>query len=52
MPVWLWFLIGFAILLAFGAIVDYFGKRKRSVDPSAVHKDVDQMRSKHESNYR
>lgn len=52
MPVWLWFVIGFAILLAFGALVDYMGKRKRNTDPSSVQKGVDRVKMKHESYYR
>lgn len=40
MPVWLWFVVGFAILLAFGALVDFMGKRKRSTDPASVQEGV------------
>ncbi|MGD6874662.1 hypothetical protein ACQCU1_21105 [Sutcliffiella horikoshii] len=53
MPMWLWFVIGFAILLAFGALVDYFGKRRRrTADPSASTNTVDQVKSNQETFYR
>ncbi|WP_237665101.1 hypothetical protein [Sutcliffiella horikoshii] len=53
MPMWLWFVIGFAILLAFGALVDYFGKRRRrTTDPAASTKTVDQVKSNQETFYR
>lgn len=52
MPVWLWFVIGFALLLAFGALVDYMGKRKRSTDPASVQEGVDRVKMKQETFYR
>ncbi|QFT87451.1 hypothetical protein FIU87_02205 [Bacillus sp. THAF10] len=52
MPVWLWFVIGFAILLAFGAIVDQFGKRNRRANPTEVHQGVDQVKSNKDTFYR
>lgn len=53
MPMWLWFVIGFAILLAFGALVDHFGKRRRrTTDPSASTNTVDQVKSNQETFYR
>ncbi|WP_169865202.1 hypothetical protein [Sutcliffiella halmapala] len=52
MPVWLWLVIGFAILLAFGALVDYMGKRKRNAYPADTQQDVDEIKAKHENYYR
>lgn len=38
MPFWAYLLIGIGVLILFGAIVDFFSKRKRArVDPSGVN---------------
>ena len=47
MPVWAWFVIGFLVLLALGAIVDYTNKQKRKgLTDTDEQYDVDDIKSK------
>ncbi|WP_156317575.1 hypothetical protein [Bacillus sp. CHD6a] len=53
MPMWLWFVIGFAILLVFGALVDHFGKRRRrSPDSAPLSDSVDQVKPNQDTFFR
>ncbi|NLP52627.1 hypothetical protein [Bacillus sp. RO1] len=53
MPMRLWFVIGFAILLVFGALVDHFGKKRRRSAHSASHsQSVDQVKPNQDTFFR